>query len=272
MNEPQSILNGTATALTIAGFDPSSGAGITADLLVFAAHGIFATSAITALTVQSTVGVRSVHPAGAGLLADTLACLEADLPPAGVKIGMLAEAEQVAVVADYLAHVRKLRPVAVVLDPVLRSSSGAVLLSEPGQQVLQERLLPLADVVTPNLLEAEVLTGLSCTSAAEMERCALALRQQYSNLTIILTGGHLNPPNDLFASEEGMQWLEGTRVTTRATHGTGCAFSSALLAGRLLEQSWIGAARVAKQYVRGAMLTAATLGRGNGPLNLLRRP
>src|SRR5271168_4062478 len=150
------------TVLTIAGYDPSSGAGVTADLMVFAAHGLFGTSCITSLTVQSTMGVRSATPVTAETVRATLDCLESDLPAMGIKIGMLGTAGNAAAVADFLQRLRdEGRRVPVVLDPVLRSSSGRELLDADGVEVMRERLLPLVDWVTPNLEEAAMLTGCS---------------------------------------------------------------------------------------------------------------
>src|SRR5215469_15154720 len=147
------------TVLTIAGYDPSSGAGITADLAVFAAHRLFGTSCITALTVQSTLGVQSSHPVIAEIVSQTLSCLDSDLAPAGIKLGMLASAPQVKSVADYLVIVRRREPrIPVVLDPVILSSSGRELLSAGGLEVLQSRLLGLVDWITPNLAELGALT------------------------------------------------------------------------------------------------------------------
>jgi hydroxymethylpyrimidine/phosphomethylpyrimidine kinase len=156
------------TVLTIAGFDPSSGAGVTADLAVFAAHGLFGTSCITALTVQSTLGVQAVHPVDATILRATLKCLKEDLPPAGVKIGMLGTADAVAVVARFLEKLLAERPeTVVVLDPVLRSSSGRELLSAEGLNLMRERLLPLVNWCTPNLAELALLTAMPVASPAE---------------------------------------------------------------------------------------------------------
>ncbi len=259
------------TALTIAGFDPTSGAGITADLLVFAAHGVFATSAITALTAQSTLGVRRVQAVAPALLAETLRCLEEDLPPAGIKIGMLASEHHVGVVVEYLRSVRSRRQVAVVLDPVLRSSSGADLLNEAGQRAMLADLLPLVDVITPNLAEAEVLTGQSCRDEAQMVEIAATLRAPFPKLAVVITGGHLAHPRDLFVNDDGVAWLDGEHVPTTATHGTGCAFSTALLAQRLCGESWLQSARLAKEYVAKALATATERGGGHGPMNLLDR-
>ena len=254
------------TVLTIAGFDPSSGAGITADLMVFSAHGMFGCSCITALTVQSTMGVASTHPVAPEIVRDTLDRLADDLPAAGIKIGMLATAEIVLVVAEFLGR----HPaVPVVLDPVLRSSSGRALLSEQGVAMLRERLLPMAGWVTPNLEELGVLTGLSVTTREEIVVAGRALCAIYPGLTVLVTGGHLDPPDDLLLTANGEKhWLRGEQVATMSTHGTGCALSSALLSRLVAGDGALAAARGAKAYVTQALRTATPIGLGRGPMNL----
>jgi hydroxymethylpyrimidine/phosphomethylpyrimidine kinase len=259
------------TALTIAGFDPSSGAGVTADLFVFAAHGLFGTSAITSLTVQSTVGVRSSHPVDAGMVMETLECLHYDLPPAGVKIGMLATASIVEVVAAYLERMRGLTlRTPVVLDPVIRSSSGRELLSDEGVALIRERLLPLTSWVTPNLSELSLLSGLPVSSRQQMEAAAVALHNDYPELNVLATGGHLDQPDDLILTAEGeLHWIPGERVVSSSTHGTGCALSSAVLSRLVLGDEPLSAATRAKHYVTEAIRRAAPMGQGHGPLNHL---
>ncbi|AFL88227.1 phosphomethylpyrimidine kinase [Terriglobus roseus DSM 18391] len=255
------------TALTIAGFDPSSGAGITADLAVFAAHGIFGTSAITALTVQSTVGVRRVELVAPDVLSQTLTELWSDLPPAGIKIGMLGGQSQVRAVIDFLKDLPK-KPL-IVLDPVLRSSSGKALLDSEGTRTLIEQLLPLVDAITPNTDELTVLTGLPCNTEEEIGTAAETLARKHPALAIVVTGGHRAKPDDLLLVQGVWSTLPGERIETRATHGTGCAFSSALLCGRLAGHDWPTAAATAKAYVARAMRTATPRGAGRGPMNLL---
>jgi hydroxymethylpyrimidine/phosphomethylpyrimidine kinase len=255
------------TALTIAGYDPSSGAGITADLAVFAAHGIFGTSAITALTVQSTIGVRRVEPVAADVLAETLACLEADLPPAGIKIGMLGGEVQVAAVVTYLAGLQRSMP--IVLDPVLQSSSGAPLLSEAGRECLKRDLLPLVTVVTPNSAELAILTGMPCGTQDEIRRASELLAGSYPKLSILCTGGDRPKPDDLLLHNGGWTVLAGEHIATSATHGTGCALSSALLCGLLQGNELPASAIAAKAYVAQAMVRATRRGAGRGPMNLL---
>ncbi len=258
------------TALTIAGFDPSSGAGVTADLAVFAAHGVFGTSALTALTVQSTTGVRRVEAVSPALLTDTLACLHEDVPPDGIKIGMLGGAELVDVVVRYLRQVRAdSLSTWVVLDPVLRSSSGAELLSAEGVALLQSDLLPLVDVITPNTVELAALTGHVCTTQEGIEEASRALAEKCPQIAILATGGHRVKPDDTLLYQDRTMLLRGDWVTTRATHGTGCALSSALLCGLLRGFSIPDAAAMGKAYVAEAMRRAVPRGSGSGPLHLL---
>lgn len=253
-------------ALTIAGFDPSSGAGITADLQVFAAHGIFGTACITALTVQSTQGVVGVQSVS-GQITQTLNHLDADLPPAGVKIGMLATVEAVLAVAAYL---RGKPQTPVVLDPVLLSSSGASLLTPDGLAALRTELLPLVDWITPNGAELATLSGLPIASEADIEFALRALSSQHPHLHIVTTGGDLDQPTDTLLTPTGqLHRFSGTRIDTGSTHGTGCAFSSALLSRLVLGDVPPDAAAAAKAYVAEALRQAPGLGKGHGPLNLL---
>ncbi|MBT9330661.1 bifunctional hydroxymethylpyrimidine kinase/phosphomethylpyrimidine kinase [Acidipila sp. 4G-K13] len=267
-------------ALTVAGFDPGSGAGITADLKVFAAHGLFGVSAITALTVQSTQGVRRVEPVAGALLRETLDCLAADVEIAGVKIGMLGSTEVTEALAGFLAASGIPRS-RVVLDPVLRSSSGKALLEEAGVRLLREKLLPQVGWVTPNLAELAVLTGLpEPAQPAEIPEAARALARMAAEtgraaageagLHVVVTGGHLDRPDDFLLAANGEErWFPGTRVETSATHGTGCAFSSALLSRVLLGDGPVEAVAGAKAYVRAAMKAAYPIGKGRGPMHHL---
>ena len=259
------------TVLTIAGFDPSSGAGITADLMVFAAHGLFGTSCITALTVQSTTGVRGIEAVAAETVASTLECLEGDLAPAGIKLGMLAGGDTVGVVAEFLSAMRRRgRRVPVVLDPVIRSSSGGELLDGAGVVALRDQLLPLVDWITPNLEELGVLTGRKNLQREDLAASARQLQQMCGELNVVVTGGHLTSPDDLLVTAAGeVLWLAGERIETRSTHGTGCAFSSALLSRLVLGEGAPAAVRGAKQYVAEAIRTATPIGQGFGPINHL---
>lgn len=253
--------------LTIAGFDPSSGAGITADLQVFAAHGLYGTACITALTVQSTLGVSAVDSVAAKLIRETLEYLDADLPPAGIKIGMLGSVEAVLAVAGYLRKVRG-RGIPVVLDPVIRSSSGAALLDEEGLAAMQQELLPLVDWITPNQAELAVLSG----AAGGVEDGLRALARRHPRMHAVATGGDSGGDSTvdvLLTPDGGLHRFEGERVATTSTHGTGCAFSSTLLARLVLGDAPVAAVTAAKGYVAEALRQAPGLGGGNGPLNLL---
>jgi hydroxymethylpyrimidine/phosphomethylpyrimidine kinase len=259
------------TVLTIAGFDPSSGAGVTADLMVFAAHGLFGTSCITALTVQSTAGVLGLRAVSPEMVAVTLDYLVSDLPPKGIKIGMLGTAATVDVVAEFLQMLHdEGRRVPVVLDPVLRSSSGRELLDAVGVDLLRERLLPLVDWVTPNLDELRVLTGLPVLRREDMPEAARVLRAMGSALNVVVTAGDLETPDDLLLPVEGeIVCLTGEKIMSSSTHGTGCAFSSALLSRVVLGDDATEAGTRAKTYVAEAIRTAQAIGHGKGPVNHL---
>ena len=258
-----------AVVLSIAGFDPSSGAGIAADLKTIAAHGLFGISCITALTVQSTQGVADVRPLSGELVRNTLRVLLDDFHPSAVKIGMLGNKEVAEAVAGLLEAARLPN---IVLDPVLKSSSGAELLDEQGIRLLIERLLPLVDVITPNAEEAQLLARVSVRTLDEMRKVAHQLHRLGAR-NVVVTGGHLFPPTDVLSqtvgSAEKLIGFAGTHVATESTHGTGCAFSSALgcnlALGKNLEES-VGAA---KEYVNQALRQAYRVGKGKGPINHL---
>ena len=259
--------------LTIAGFDPSSGAGISADLKVFAAHEVYGVAAITALTVQSTQGVRAVEPVRPSLLRETLAYLAADIPLAGVKLGMLASAGLVAEAEHFLRDRPELRE-RVVLDPVLRSSSGAALLDAEGTSLLRERLLGVVGWVTPNLDELALLTGVEVPTREQVPVAAqrlsrLAASAGNPGMAIVVTGGHLSRPDDYLLLQGMGVWLPGERVETHSTHGTGCAFSSALLSQLVLGRHGAEAVDAAKRYVAGALRAAYPVGQGRGPIHHL---
>jgi hydroxymethylpyrimidine/phosphomethylpyrimidine kinase len=256
-------------ALTIAGFDPSSGAGITADLKTFSAHGIYGVACISALTVQSTLGVRSMEPLPALLVRQTLACLAEDVAFSGIKIGMLGSSAVAAEVASFLTAIPLQR---IVLDPVLRSSSGKPLMEPDGVRVMREELLPRVGWITPNLEELAILTD-GPVERDEIPSAALRLKEiaaRWGNdeLNVVVTGGHLERPDDFLLTAAGEQtWLQGEKIVTNATHGTGCAFSSALLSALISGQEGVAAAAAAKVYVTGALRAAYPVGKGQGPMN-----
>lgn len=257
--------------LTIAGYDPSSGAGITADLQVFAAHGLFGISAITAMTVQSTQGVAAVHCTDSGWLSQTLECLAADLPIAGVKIGMLGSDESIQAIARFLGPPSH-RPakIPIVFDPVLKSSSGYDLLATGALKRVQIELLPRVTWITPNWRELEVLSGERIKHIDQVPGAAQRLGKRYPSLHIVATGGEAREAVDLLWSPGGsVHAYHESRVETTSTHGTGCAFSSALLSRLVLGDQPTDAVSRAKGFVTTALRLAPGLGQGNGPLNLL---
>lgn len=263
-------------ALTIAGFDPSSGAGVTADLKVFAAHGVYGISCITALTVQSTLGVRQVEPVSPATVRATLDCLHEDAPPWGIKIGMLATEGIVGEVADFLAGAGISRE-RVVLDPVLLSSSGKPLLTADGVNRLRASLLARVGWITPNIDELGVLTGAKSVQRDGIPSAAARLQEMAAEagnpeLHVLVTGGHLDSPDDFLRMPDGTEvWLRGEWVETTSTHGTGCALSSALLCRIMEGKSPRQAAEDAKVYVTEALRAAHPVGRGRGPMHHLFR-
>lgn len=254
--------------LTIAGFDPSSGAGVTADIKTIAAHACYGIAAITAMTVQSTAGIRQVVPVDPNLLADTLDELVADMTVSAVHIGMLGSGEIASRVARFLEAGK---PPKVVLDPILKSSSGAGLLDEAGVRVLRERLLPLATVITPNIDEATALTGIPITSVEDMKLAAQRL-QEMGAQSVVVTGGHLEVALDLL-NETGQptQTFRSHRLPSANTHGTGCAFSTAITCHLARGRSLSSAVLAAKAYVTAAIASAYPVGKGAGPVNHLHQ-
>ena len=261
--------------LTIAGFDPSSGAGVTADIKTIAAHGSYGVACVTAMTVQSTGGVRRVEPVDPGLVTEILEELAGDIPIAGVHIGMLGSAKVVKAVAEFLdRRSGKVKLPNVVLDPILKSSSGADLLDAPGTRMLIEKLLPLADVVTPNVDEAAVLTGLKVTDLDQM-RAAAAKLHEMGSAAVVITGGHLEKAIDLlsFTTRRGVEEevFKAERQRSNSTHGTGCAFATAMACHLALDRGLAEAALLAKTYVTAAIAAGHPLGRGTGPVHHLYR-
>jgi hydroxymethylpyrimidine/phosphomethylpyrimidine kinase len=253
--------------LTIAGFDPSCGAGVTADIKTIAAHQCYGVACITALTVQSTAGVGRVEPVSPRLVSETLEELASDLEIAAVHIGMLASEGIIEAVASFLAE-RKLPN--IVLDPVIRSSSGASLLSESGIRSLVAKLLPLAAIVTPNVDEAAILTGLP-TGNPEQVRQAAARLHGLGSTAVVVTGGHLEQAVDVLsiASGDRPEVFPAEKLQSNSTHGTGCAFATALACNLAQRRNLAEAVRLAKAYVTAAIRHGYPLGRGTGPVNHL---
>jgi hydroxymethylpyrimidine/phosphomethylpyrimidine kinase len=265
--------------LTIAGFDPSSGAGVTADIKTIAAHGCYGVACITAITVQSTAGVCRVEAVDPSLVTETLEELASDIPVAAVHIGMLGTAKVVKAVAEFLGRRSGKAGLPgklpnVVLDPILKSSSGADLLDAAGTRLLIEKLIPLADVITPNVDEAAVLTGLKVTDLDEM-RAAAAKLHQMGSVAVVITGGHLEKAIDLlsFTTKRGVEEevFKAERQRSNSTHGTGCAFATAMACHLALDRGLAEAALLAKTYVTAAIAAGHPLGRGTGPVHHLYR-
>lgn len=260
-----------AIVLTIAGFDPSSGAGVTADIKTIAAHGCYGIACVTALTVQSTAGVRRVEAIDAGLVAETLTELASDVEIAAVHIGMLGSGKVVRAVADFLvAH----KLPSVVLDPILKSSSGSDLVDAAGARLLTEKLLPLAAVVTPNLDEASALTGLPVGDPEQMRAAARKLHEMGA-VAVVVTGGHLDKAIDLlsFTSKRGIEQelFKSARIKSNSTHGTGCAFATSIACHLAMGRGLPEAVLLAKAYVAAAISNAHPLGHGIGPVHHLYR-
>jgi hydroxymethylpyrimidine/phosphomethylpyrimidine kinase len=270
--------------LTIAGFDPSSGAGVTADVKTIAAHGCYGIACITALTVQSTSGVRRVESVDPRLIRETLEELAADLVIAAVHIGMLGSVQVVRAVADFLESSGKnsassgrngqARLPNIVLDPILRSSSGAELLDTAGTKLLIERLIPLSDVITPNTDEAAVLTGVKVKDLDEMKEASAKLHAMGAS-SVVVTGGHLEKAIDLlsYQSNRGIEQeiFKAERQRSSSTHGTGCAFATAMACHLALDRGLAEATLLAKTYVSAAILNGQSLGKGTGPVHHLYR-
>ena len=266
-----------AVVLTIAGFDPSSGAGVTADIKTIAAHGCYGVAAITAMTVQSTAGVRRVDPVDPELLTETLEELAKDVDIAAVHIGMLGSAKIVKAVAEFLSERKsktKKKLPNVVLDPILSSSSGAELLDAAGKRLMIERLIPLADVVTPNVDEACALTGIQVSDIDAMKLAATKLHEMGSQ-AVVVTGGHLDKAIDLlsFQTRRGIEHevFKAERQRSNSTHGTGCAFATAMACHLALNRGLAEATLLAKTYVSAAIAYGHALGQGTGPVHHLYR-
>ena len=252
------------TALTIAGSDSSGGAGIQADIKTMTANGVYATSAITALTAQNTTGVYGILESTPEFLANQLDCIFTDIFPDAVKTGMVSSTALIAVIADKL---RQYKARNIVVDPVMVATSGARLISEEAVDALKEKLLPLATLLTPNIPEAEVLSGMTISDPAGMEKAARAISEKYG-CAVLCKGGHqISDADDLLWREDAGVWFRGRRIQNSNTHGTGCTLSSAIASnlakGYDLDQS----VQRAKDYISGALAAMLDLGKGSGPMD-----
>ena len=251
------------TALTIAGSDSSGGAGIQADIKTMTAHGVYAMSAITALTAQNTTGVTDILESTPEFLAEQLDCVFTDIFPDAVKTGMVSSTALIEVIA---AKLRQYGAKNIVVDPVMVATSGSRLISEDAVGALCEHLLPLATVLTPNIPEAELLSGMEIKDAGGMERAARAISARYG-CAVLCKGGHnLNDANDLLWKDGTLRWFNGRRIDNPNTHGTGCTLSSAIAANLAKGFDLVESVARAKDYISGALAAQLNLGRGSGPL------
>ena len=254
------------TALTIAGSDSSGGAGIQADLKTMTANGVYAMSAITALTAQNTTGVTDILESTPRFLSEQLDAIFTDIFPDAVKIGMVSSAELIAVIA---AKLKEYKAENIVVDPVMVATSGAKLLRSDAVEALCRELLPLAAVLTPNIPEAEILSGMAITDAAGMEAAARLISEKYG-CAVLCKGGHkVNDADDLLWREGAGKWFHGKRIDNPNTHGTGCTLSSAIASNLAKGMELEAAVEGAKAYISGALAAMLDLGHGRGPMNHL---
>ena len=252
------------TALTIAGSDSSGGAGIQADIKTMTMNGVYAMSAITSLTAQNTLGVTGIFNVTPEFLEQELDAIFSDIRPDAVKIGMVSEASLIRVIGGKLQQYGAGH---IVLDPVMIATSGARLLAEEAVAVLVTTLLPLAELVTPNIPEAEVLLGQKIKSKADMERAAETIAVRYG-CQVLVKGGHCVSDADDFLYEKGRgRWFKGQRIDNPNTHGTGCTLSSAIAANLAKGFSLEDSVCRAKEYLSGALLAMLDFGGGSGPMN-----
>ena len=252
------------TALTIAGSDCSGGAGIQADLKTMTMNGVYAMSAITALTAQNTTGVRAIQESTPDFLKQQLDAVFEDIHPDAVKIGMVASGERIRVIADRLRYYDAKN---VVIDPVMVATSGSALMKNDAVQTLIEELLPLSTLVTPNIPEAQVLSGLTIETKEDMVTAAKQIGDNY-HCAVLLKGGHsLSDANDLLYANGELVWFEGKRIDNPNTHGTGCTLSSAIASNLAKGFTLVDSVQRAKDYISGALAAMLDLGSGSGPMN-----
>ncbi|MDD5804628.1 bifunctional hydroxymethylpyrimidine kinase/phosphomethylpyrimidine kinase [Blautia sp. HCP3S3_H10_1] len=252
------------TALTIAGSDSSGGAGIQADIKTMMANGVYAMSAITALTAQNTTGVTAILNATPEFLGQELDSVFTDIFPDAVKIGMVSDGELIRVIAEKLKQYQAKN---IVVDPVMVATSGARLISEDAIGTLKKELFPLAAVLTPNIPEAEELTGMQIRSAEDMIAAAKQIAEEYQ-CAVLCKGGHqLNDANDLLYANGSYQWFCGKRINNPNTHGTGCTLSSAIASNLAKGYDLETSVERAKDYISGALSAMLDLGAGSGPMD-----
>ena len=252
------------TALTIAGSDSSGGAGIQADIKTMTANGVYAMSAITALTAQNTLGVQGIFEVTPEFLALQLDSIFTDIRPDAVKIGMVSSAGLISTIA---AKLKEYKAGNIVVDPVMVATSGARLISEDAIGTLKAELLPLATVLTPNIPETEVLAEMEVNSADDMIKAAELISDRYG-CAVLCKGGHnLNDANDLLYADGKHRWFNGVRINNPNTHGTGCTLSSAIASNLAKGYELEASVERAKEYISGALAAMLNLGAGSGPMN-----
>jgi hydroxymethylpyrimidine/phosphomethylpyrimidine kinase len=252
------------SVLTIAGSDCSGGAGIQADIKTMTAHKVYAMSVITALTAQNTLGVSAIYDIEPVFIAQQFDAIFADIYPDAIKIGMVSNAKVIHIIANKL---KEYRAVNIVLDPVMVSTSGSKLLSEDALNALIYKLMPLADIITPNIAEAECLCGFKIISTDDMIRAAKTIAKTFHG-AILIKGGHFHDnANDLLFTSDKIQWFYSPRINNENTHGTGCTLSSAIACNLAIGHDIYRSIANAKEYISGALKAGLNLGKGRGPLN-----
>lgn len=251
------------TALSIAGSDSSGGAGIQADLKTMTMNGVFAMTAITALTAQNTTGVKSILESTPEFLKDQIDAVFEDIRPDSVKIGMVSSKSLIEVIASRLSFYKAQN---IVVDPVMVATSGAKLLQDDAINTLTSCLLPLATIVTPNIPEAEILSNMQIHNKEDMIKSAKIIGDKY-NCAVLLKGGHcVNDANDLMYADGEFTWFEGKRINNSNTHGTGCTLSSAIASNLAKGYDLKTSVKRAKDYISGALSAMLDLGKGSGPM------
>ncbi|AGC68815.1 thiamine biosynthesis bifunctional protein ThiED [Thermoclostridium stercorarium subsp. stercorarium DSM 8532] len=252
------------TVLTVAGSDPSGGAGIQADIKTMTANGIYAMSAITALTAQNTTGVSGIMEVTPEFLGMQLDSIFTDIYPDAVKIGMVSSAPLIEIIAEKLKYYNARN---IVVDPVMVSTSGSKLLQDNAIEALRSKLFPMAVVITPNIPEASILSGISIENREDMIKAAEIIGKQFG-CAVLCKGGHsVNDADDLLYCDNRYKWFRGERINNKNTHGTGCTLSSAIACGLAKGMDLETAIQSAKDYVTGALKSMLKLGKGNGPID-----
>ena len=252
------------SVLTIAGSDSSGGAGIQADIKTILANGVYAMSAITALTAQNTMGVNGIFPVSSSFVKAQIDAVFEDIIPDAIKIGMVADSGVIAAIAERLSFYKARN---VVVDPVMVSTSGSRLLEESALKTLVGELIPLGTLVTPNIPEAEILSGVKIKNSDDMEKAARIIAEN-CGVSVLLKGGHaVNDASDLLCEKGKLTWFEGERIENPNTHGTGCTLSSAIACGLARGLSLSDSINKAKGYLSGALASGLDMGNGAGPLD-----